>query len=48
VNPKTTIVVPDVSIKNQVAMFIVHIHIHDTPVVKMIHHAINITSTGAK
>ena len=42
VNPKTTIVVLDTSIKNQVIISIAYAHIHDTPVVKMIHHAINI------
>ena len=48
VDPKTTIVVSDASIKNQVTTSIAHIYIHDTPVVKMIHHAVNITFTEAK
>jgi len=48
VDPKTTIVVSDVSIKNQVAMFIAHIHIHNTLIIKTIHHVINITSTKAE
>ena len=48
VDPKTTIVVSDTSIKNQVTTSIAHIYIHDTPVVKMIHHAVNITFTEAK
>ena len=29
-------------------MFIAHIHIHNTPIVKKIHHIINVTSTKAK
>jgi len=48
VNPKTTIVISDASIKNQVTTSIAHIHIHDTPVVKIIHCAVNITFTEAK
>jgi len=48
VDPKTTIVVLDTSIKNQVTTSIAYIHIHDTPVVKMIHHTVNITFTEAK
>ena len=48
VDPKTAIVVSNVNIKNQVAISIAHIYIHDTSVIKMIHHAINITSTKAK
>ena len=45
---KTTIIVLDASIKNQVAMFITHIHIYDSSIIKMIHYTINITSTKAK
>ena len=48
VDPKTAVVVSDMSIKNQVAISITHIHIHNTPVVKTIHHAINITFTEAE
>jgi len=36
------------SIKNQVATFITHIHVHDNPIIKMLHHTINVTSTEAK
>jgi len=39
VDPKTTIVVSDASIKNQLTTSIAYIHIHNTPIVKMIHHA---------
>jgi len=45
VNPKTAVIVSDASIKNQVTMSIVHIYVYKTPVVKIIHHAINVTST---
>ena len=43
-----TIIISDVSIKNQVAMSIAHIHIHDKPVVKTLHYTINITLTEAE
>ena len=43
-----SIVVSDMSIKNCVATSILHIHMHNKPIIKMIHHAINITSTKAK
>ena len=45
---KTAIVVLDASIKNQVAMSIAHIHIYNTPIVKIICHTINITFTEAE
>ena len=48
VDPKTAIIVSDASIKNQVTMSIVHIYVYKTPVVKIIHHAINVTSTEAE
>ena len=48
VDPKTTIVVSDASIKNQVTISIAYIHIHNSSAVKMIHHTINITFTEAK
>jgi len=39
-----TIIASDASIKNNVAMFIAHIHTHDKPLIKTIHHAVNVTS----
>ena len=42
------VVVIDASIKNQVATSISHIHIHDNPVIKAIHHIVNIMSTEAE
>ena len=38
----------NVSIKNQIATLISHIHSYDKPVIKTIHHAVNITSTKTK
>jgi len=40
-----TIIVSDVSIKNNVATSIAHIHTYDKLLIKTIHHAVNITST---
>jgi len=47
-DPKSVVIVSDASIKNQVATLIAHIHIHDSPIIKMIYYAINITSTEAE
>ena len=38
----------DVSIKNIVATFILHIHTHNNPITKTIHYAVHITSSKAK
>ena len=43
--PSVAIVVSDVSIKNNVATSIVHIHMVDKPLTKTVHHAVNVTST---
>ena len=40
--------VTDASVKNNIASSIVHIHVHNKPIVKMLHHAINIMSTEAE
>jgi len=42
------LIILDTGIKNNVAMSISHIHICDRPIVKMVHHATNITTTEAK
>ena len=42
------IVISDISIKNQVAIFIAHVHIYDSPIIKTIYYAVNITSTKAE
>ena len=47
-NPSLSIVVSDMSIKNYIATSISHIHIHNKPIIKMIHCAINVTSTKAE
>jgi len=43
-----TLVVSDASIKNQVATSISHVYVHNKQVIKMIHHAVNVTTTEAK
>jgi len=43
--PHTVIVVSDTSIKNNIATSISHIHIHDQPLVKIVHHVVFVTST---
>jgi len=40
-----TLVISDAGIKNNIAMSISHIHIYDRPIVKMVHHATNVTTT---
>jgi len=42
------LMVADTSIKNQVATSISHTHIHNKQVIKIIHHAVNVTTTEAK
>ena len=44
-DPKSVVIISDASIKNQIATSIVHVHIHDSLVLKTIHHAINVTTT---
>jgi len=44
----TTIVVTDASIKNNVAISILHMHIHDRFIAKTVHHVVHITSTEAE
>ena len=44
-SPSVTIIVSDVSIKNNVTISITHIHIFDKPLIKTIHHAVHVTST---
>jgi len=46
--PSNTLIVTDASVKNNVATSIFHIHIHNKPVVKTLHHAMNITNTEAE
>jgi len=48
VDSRMAVVVSDMSIKNQVAMSIAHIYVHDNPVIKTLHPTINVTSTEAE
>ena len=41
-------VISDASIRNNVAISILHIHLYNRLIIKMIHHVVNITSTEAK
>ena len=47
-NSYSSIVVSNTSIENHVAISISHIHLYDKPVIKIIHRAVNITSTKAE
>ena len=44
----TTIIISDMSIKNQVTISIAHVHIHDSLIVKTIYYIVNIISTEAE
>ena len=46
--PSIALIVSDASIKNNVATSISHIHIHNKLITKMLHHAVNVTSTEAE
>ena len=43
-----TLVITDTSVKNNVASSIVHIHVFNKPVVKTLHHTINVTFSEAE
>jgi len=47
-SPSTAIVVTDASIKNNIAISILHIHTYNNPIVKTIYHVVHITSTKAE
>ena len=44
----SALVIIDASIKNNVTTSISHIHIHNKPITKTLHHALNVTSTEAE
>jgi len=44
-NYSHTLVISDAGIKNNIAMSIFHIHIYNRPIVKIVHHATNVTTT---
>jgi len=48
VNPRTAVIVSDISIKNQIVTSITHIHVYDNPVIKTLPYTINVTSTEAE
>jgi len=47
-SPSTAIIVTDASIKNDIAIFILHIHLVDHPLTKTVHHVAFVTSTEAE
>jgi len=47
-DPKSVVVVSDVSIRNNIAMYISHVYSYFNDVKKIIHHAVNITLTEAE
>jgi len=47
-DPKIAIIISDMSIKNQVTTSIAHVHVYDSPIIKTIHHTVNIISTEAE
>jgi len=47
-NLSSSIVISDVSIKNHVAILISYIHLHNKPIIKTIHQAVNIITTEAE
>ena len=47
-DPSYALAVTDASIKNDMAISIMHIHIHNRPVVKTIYYAVNVISIEAK
>jgi len=47
-NHSHTLIISDTGIKNNIATSIAHIHIYDSPIIKRIYHAANVTSTEAK
>ena len=44
----TTIITSDISIKNNVAISILHIYVYNRPIIKTIHHVVHVTSTEAE
>ena len=48
VNHSYALIILDVGIKNNIATSITHVHICDKPIVKIVHHVVNITSTESE
>ena len=47
-DPHSSIMIIDASIWNNVATSISHIHLHNSPVIKTIHQAVNVTTTESE
>jgi len=47
-NPSHALVITDASIKNNITTSISHVHIHNKPIIKTLHHAVNVMSTEAE
>jgi len=47
-NSHSSVVIADISIRNNVTTSIVHIHLYNRPVTKIVHHAVNITTIEAE
>ena len=47
-NHSHTLIIPNAYIKNNVVMFITHIHVHNRSIIKTVHYTANITSTKAE
>ena len=45
---KSAVIILDTSIKNSIATLILHVHTHNSPVIKTIHYATNVISTKAE
>ena len=43
-DPKSVVIISDASIKNNIAIFITHIHSHSNLITKTIYYTVNITS----
>ena len=48
ITSSNTIIIMDTNIKNDIAMSILHMHIHNCPITKTLYHAVHITSTKAE
>ena len=48
VNHSYALIILDAGIKNNIATSITHVHICDKPIIKIVHHVVNITSTESE
>ena len=46
--PSHVLIITDASVKNNIATSILHTHIHNRPITKTLHHAVNVMSTEAE